>query len=73
MFVHTQCIKYSIFDCWLNLLCSFSPTLFSVGTAPGLLWTIFVVSRKLSLLLLVHLDDMNFTHRFPYRGQHLDL
>ena len=25
------------------------------------------VSRELSLLLLVHLDDMNFTHRFPYR------
>jgi len=22
--------------------------------------------RKLSLLLLVHLDDINFTHRFPY-------
>ena len=25
------------------------------------------VSRELSLLLLVHLDDINFTHRFPYR------
>ena len=24
------------------------------------------VSRELSLLLLVHLDDINFTHRFPY-------
>ena len=24
------------------------------------------VSRELSLLLLVHLDDVNFTHRFPY-------
>ena len=24
------------------------------------------VSRELSLLLLVHPDDMNFTHRFPY-------
>ena len=24
------------------------------------------VSMELSLLLLVHLDDMNFTHRFPY-------
>ena len=26
------------------------------------------VSRELSLLLLVHLDDTNFTHRFPYSG-----
>ena len=26
-----------------------------------------IVSRELSLLLLVHLDDINFTHRFPYR------
>ena len=25
------------------------------------------VSRKLFLLLLVHLDDINFTHCFPYR------
>ena len=25
------------------------------------------VSRELSLLLLVHLCDINFTHRFPYR------
>ena len=25
-----------------------------------------IVSRELSLLLLVHLDDINFTHRFPY-------
>ena len=25
------------------------------------------VSRELSLLLLVHLDDINFSHRFPYR------
>ena len=25
------------------------------------------VSRELSLLLLVHLDDINFTHRSPYR------
>ena len=25
-----------------------------------------LVSRKLSLLLLVHLDDINFTHRFSY-------
>ena len=25
------------------------------------------VSRELSLLLLVHLDDINFTRRFPYR------
>ena len=25
-----------------------------------------MVSRELSLLLLVHLDDKNFTHRFPY-------
>ena len=24
-----------------------------------------MVSRELSLLLLVHLDDINFTHRFP--------
>ena len=24
------------------------------------------VSRELSLLLLVHLDDINFTHRFPF-------
>ena len=31
--------------------------------------TVFIdpVSREISLLLLVHLDDMNFTHRFPYR------
>ena len=29
-------------------------------------WTRYV-SRELSLLLLVHLDDINFTHRFPYR------
>ena len=28
----------------------------------------YTVSRgKLSLLLLVHLDDINFTHCFPYR------
>ena len=26
------------------------------------------VSRELSLLLLVHLDDINFTHGFPYRS-----
>ena len=26
-----------------------------------------IVSRELSLLLLVHLNDINFTHRFPYR------
>ena len=25
-----------------------------------------MVSSELSLLLLVHLDDINFTHRFPY-------
>ena len=29
------------------------------------------VSRELSLLLLVHLNDINFTHRFPYRGRRL--
>ena len=34
-------------------------------TNPGTL--IAAVSRELSLLLLVHLDDINFTHRFPYR------
>ena len=26
------------------------------------------VSVELSLLLLVYLDDINFTHRFPYRS-----
>ena len=29
-------------------------------------WHQIRVSRKLSLLFLVHLDDINFTHRFPY-------
>ena len=27
-----------------------------------------IVSREFSLLLLVHLDDINFTHCFPYRS-----
>ena len=27
-----------------------------------------MVSRELSLLLLAHLDDINFTHRFPHSG-----
>ena len=26
----------------------------------------YAVSRELSLLLLVHLNDINFTHRFHY-------
>ena len=30
------------------------------------IWEDHTVSRELSLLLLVHLDDINFTHRFPY-------
>ena len=27
----------------------------------------YMVSRELSLFLLVHLDDINFTHCFPYK------
>ena len=30
------------------------------------IWEGHTVSRELSLLLLDHLDDINFTHRFPY-------
>ena len=41
----------------------------TVGNLPLLPYSSMLsnsVSRELSLLLLVHLDDMNFTHRFPY-------
>ena len=31
------------------------------------LFLVLHVSREFSLLLLVHLDDINFTYRFSYR------
>ena len=43
--------------------------LYTVYSIPNVVLPLFV-SRELSLLLLVHLDDINFTHRFPYRGMH---